>query len=251
MSTTKKLSCLSVAIFSIICGFVMQTKKPVVYMIGDSTMANKEEKAKPETGWGQVFNRFFTDAIIIDNRAVNGRSSKSFIGEGRWSNILSTLKKGDYVIIQFGHNDAKKDTAKYTDPKTTFRATLAKYINETRAKGAYPILCTSIVRRHFDAKGQLKDTHGDYVKVPRQLAAEMHVPLIDMEAKTRKLVTGLGPEKSKKIFLFTQPGEYPNRPNGVQDSTHLNEKGAMMVAALAVEGIKELKLPLAKYLKKD
>ncbi|MDP4209801.1 MAG: rhamnogalacturonan acetylesterase [Bacteroidota bacterium] len=247
----KKLSYLSIGLLLVFCAFSLKKETPVIYMIGDSTMANKEEKAKPETGWGQVLNRFFTDEIKIDNRAQNGRSSKSFIGEKRWDNILSTLKKGDYVIIQFGHNDAKADSSRHTDPQTTFKANLVKFINDTRAKGAFPILCTSIVRRHFDAKGQLTDTHGEYVKVPRQVAAEMNVPLIDMEAKTRKLIANLGPEESKKLYLFAQPGEYPNRPKGVEDSTHLKEEGALKFAALAVNGMKELNLPLVKFLKNN
>jgi lysophospholipase L1-like esterase len=231
-------------------GFIKETSRPVhVFMIGDSTMANKTASVFPETGWGQVLNTFFTDQVVIDNRAQNGRSSKSFIGEGRWKSVLDSLQKGDYVIIQFGHNDAKPDTLRHTDPQTTYRAILVKYVNETRSKGALPILCTSIVRRHFDASGNLIDTHEQYPVVTRQVAAEMNVPLIDMEAKTRKLVTELGPINSQKIYLFAEPGQYPTRPKGVKDSTHLCKEGAIKFAALAVEGMKEINLPLVKYLK--
>ena len=134
-----------------ICLVGFQPKQSVnIFMIGDSTMANKLTAKEPERGWGQMFPLFFSEEVKIHNHAQNGRSTKSFIGEGRWKVVLDSLKPGDYVIIQFGHNDQKEDSTRHTDPFKTFRANLEKYINETRAKGAFPILCTSIVRRKFD-----------------------------------------------------------------------------------------------------
>jgi pectinesterase len=226
------------------------SQRPVhIFMIGDSTMANKTAKAEPERGWGQMLPLFFTEKVIISNQAQNGRSTKSFIDEGRWKIVLDSLHPGDYVIIQFGHNDSKTDSARHTDPRTTYRANLIRFITESRNKGAYPILCTSIVRRKFDDKGQLTDTHGDYPVVTREIAKELNVPLIDMQKKTEKLVSELGPEKSTTLFVYTQPGAYPNRPEGTKDDTHLNNTGATKVAALAVEGMKEIKLPLVQFLK--
>jgi DNA sulfur modification protein DndE len=226
------------------------SQRPVhVFMIGDSTMANKEIKAEPERGWGQMLTQFFGSGVLICNHAQNGRSSKSFIDEGRWKNVMDSLQTGDYVIIQFGHNDSKADSAKHTDPRTSYRANLIRFITETRSKGATPILCTSIVRRKFDDKGQLTDTHGEYPVVTREIAKEFNVPLIDLQKKTEKLVSELGPEKSITLFVYTLPGEYPNRPTGTKDDTHLNKEGSTKVAALAVDGMKEINLPLVKFLK--
>jgi lysophospholipase L1-like esterase len=214
-------------------------------MIGDSTMADKETKAEPERGWGQVLQLFFDTAKVkICNHAKNGRSSKSFIDEGRWVNILDSIHSGDYVIIQFGHNDMKTDSARHTDPQTTYRANLIRFITETRTKGAFPVLCTSIVRRKFSDEGILTDTHGEYPIVTRKVASEFNVPLIDLQKKSEKLISELGPEKSKELFVYTNPGEYPNRPNGIKDDTHLNKKGALKIAELAIEGMKEINLPL-------
>lgn len=220
-----------------------------IWMIGDSTMANKRAEVAPETGWGMVLQEFFTEGTVVHNHAVNGRSSKSFMSEGRWKSVYDSLNRGDYVIIQFGHNDQKSDSARYTEPFTTFKGQLKLYIDQTRSKRAIPIICSSIVRRHFDGDGNLKDTHGDYIKAAREIADETSTSFIDMEEKTRKLVAELGPEKSVSLFLFCQPGEYPNRPRGVQDSTHLNNYGAHQVANLFIDGVKELELPLLRLLK--
>jgi len=218
-------------------------------MIGDSTMADKDPKTVPETGWGQVLQSFFKDTMKISNHAKNGRSSKSFVDEGLWQVVLDSMESGDYVIIQFGHNDQKSDEARHTDPYATYKGKLQKYIKDTRSKGASPILCTSIVRRKFDEQGNLTDTHGDYPGAVRQAAQELLVPLLDLELRTKKLVSDFGPEKSKSIYLYASPGAYPNRPDGVQDDTHLNVEGATAVARMAVEEMRAIKLSLAEYLK--
>jgi lysophospholipase L1-like esterase len=229
--------------------FQIQNRPIHIFMIGDSTMADKDPKAEPERGWGQALQSFFRDTVKVSNHARNGRSSKSFIDEGLWQDVLNSLQSGDYVIIQFGHNDQKPDAARHTDPQTTYKSNLEKYINETRAKGAFPILCTSIVRRKFDDKGTLVDTHGEYPDAMRQTAKELRVPMLDLQLKTMKLVSELGPEKSKSLFLYAAPGAYPNRPEGVQDDTHLNPEGASTVARMAVEEMKSLNLPLTDHLK--
>ena len=220
-----------------------------IWMIGDSTMANKKPEAAPETGWGMVMNEFVSKDAVVHNHALNGRSSKSFLNEGRWKEVYDSIQPGDYVIIQFGHNDEKPNPKLHTDPATTYKELIKKYIDETRAKAANPIVCSSIVRRHFDENGNLKQTHGDYIKAAQEIARETNTPYVDMEALTRKFVAELGPEKSKSIYLFCKPGEYPNRKNGVQDSTHLNTFGAGLVAGLFVKDVKKQKLSLGGFLR--
>jgi lysophospholipase L1-like esterase len=235
----------------ILSGFKV-TQKLTIYTIGDSTMANKDTaENNPERGWGQMLSQFFDDRVTIDNRALNGRSTKSFIDEGQWKKVLDSLKTGDYVFIQFGHNDSKPDSARHTDPRTTYRANLIRFIKETQTKGAHPVLFTSIVRRKFDSDGNLTDTHGDYLLVVRELAKEMNVPIIDLEQKTRKVVEQLGPEESKKLYMWIEPGVSERITKNPKDDTHLNISGATQVAKLAVEGIKELNLGITQYLRNN
>lgn len=219
-----------------------------VFTIGDSTMANKKAEVAPETGWCQVFSAFFDSSVEIKNRAMNGRSSKSFITEGRWKAVTDSLKTGDYVFIQFGHNDQKiKDSTRYTEPFTTYRKNLERFVRETREKGATPILFTPIVRRKFE-NGFLTDTHGNYPVAVRQLAAEMNVPLVDLQMLTAGAVTALGDEATKNIYLWIPPtGKFPE---GRKDDTHLSVEGARLVAKLAAQQLMMLDNSLAKQIKK-
>lgn len=218
-----------------------------VFTIGDSTMANKKAEVAPETGWCQVFPAFVDQTVEVKNRAVNGRSTKSFINEGRWKSVLDSLHAGDYVFIQFGHNDAKiQDTTRFTDPFTTYRKNLERFVLETRDKGATPILFTSIVRRKFE-NGFLTDTHGNYLVVVRQVATEMNVPIIDLQLLTAGAVTALGDEASKNIYLWTPSTE--KFPEGRKDDTHLNVEGATLVARLAAQQLGLLDNSLAKFIK--
>jgi lysophospholipase L1-like esterase len=248
MKNIKYTLCFLAIIIILILSF-KDSEKVNIWMIGDSTMANKAAGAVPETGWGMAMQLFFNEGVKVHNHALNGRSSKSFLSEGSWKSVYDSLKRGDYVIIQFGHNDEKPDSVRHTDPFTTYKKIIKLYIDEARSKEAIPIVCSSIVRRHFDNSGNLIDTHGDYIRAAHEIAGETNTPFIDMEARTRKLVAELGSEKSKSLFLFCKPGEYINRPKGVQDSTHLNSNGAHQVASLFVDGVKELKLPLVSFLK--
>ena len=248
--------------------------KPVltIFTIGDSTMANKNlYGGNPERGWCMVLPGFFSEDIRIDNHAANGRSSKSFISEGRWAKVISQVKKGDYVFIQFGHNDEKADSARHTDPGTTFDDNLRRFVNETRAKGGIPVLFNSIVRRNFvqpedasiatDARrapgeqelpkegNVLYDTHGAYLDSPRNVAKEMGVVFIDMNKITHDLVQGLGPAESKKLFMFVEPEKVPAFPKGREDNTHLNVYGARTIAGLTVDAIAKEIPELAKYVR--
>ncbi|RZK37442.1 MAG: rhamnogalacturonan acetylesterase [Pedobacter sp.] len=233
----------------ILMSFTFIKKEPItLYIIGDSTAANKATNKFPETGWGMELQSFFNEEVKVDNRALNGRSTKSFINEKRWENILTTLQEGDFVMIEFGHNDEKIENPKVGTSLEEFKANLIKYIQETQARRAHPILLTPIVRRNF-INGVLTDTHKGYPDVVRKLADSLHLPLIDMQRKTEKLVKSLGDEPSKKLFLQLDSG-HVNYPKGVKDNTHLNVEGAKAFAGLAAEGVKESKTKLAKYLKK-
>lgn len=250
MKLIKRASLLFTILLLVLATVAFTSAKPIhIWMIGDSTMANKKAEGAPETGWGMVLHQFAKANVVVHNHALNGRSSKSFRDEGRWKVVYDSIQAGDFVIIQFGHNDEKQDSARHTIPSTTYKQQLKRYIEEARAKGANPMICSSIVRRHFDAKGTLLDTHGAYIPAAREVANETKTPYVDMEARTRKVVADLGSERSKSLYMFTAPGEYPNRPKGIQDSTHLQRRGAIIVSQLFVEDAKAQKLPIAVYFK--
>lgn len=220
-----------------------------IWMAGDSTMSDYDESVAPRMGWGQVLGRFLKPEAVVLNKAASGRSSKSFINEGRLDEIREGIGPGDYFLIQFGHNDEKPDEERRTEPYTTYKQYLKQYINAAREKGAHPVLLTPVERRKFDEAGRLVDTHGEYPAAMKQLAEEEDVPLIDLGAKTRQLLERLGPEESKRLFLWFEPGERENYPEGAQDDTHFSEYGAEQVARLALEGFRELELGLANFIK--
>ncbi len=224
-----------------------------VYLAGDSTMAQKQPHKRPETGWGEMLQQYFdANKVKIENRAVNGRSTKSFIAEGRWQQIADNLKKGDYVFIEFGHNDEKsEDPTRYAAPNTDYRNNLIKFVTEVRMKKAFPVLLTPVMRRKFDTGGNFQDTHGEYPDSVRKVAQELKVPLIDMHRKSEAVLKDYGAEKSRTLFLQLKAGENPNYPNGAEDNTHFNLTGAEAMAKLAVEAIREQKIGLRKYLKKQ
>lgn len=222
-----------------------------IFIAGDSTAATKVPDRKPETGWGERIPEFFTGQAEFLNFAVNGRSSKSFIDEGILQKIAESIQAGDYLFVEFGHNDEKPNEELYTEPFTTYKTYLTKYIEVARNAGAHPLLLTSIHRRNFDEKGMIKDSHGDFLIAVRELAAELNVPIIDMSEKSKRLFEQAGIEKTKEIFLWVKPGESPNYPDGVEDNTHFSVYGAKEIARLVVEGIQELQLqPLASLIKK-
>lgn len=226
-------------------------QKKRIYLIGDSTMANKvRPNENPEHGWGQVLGSFFNDDITIVNKAVNGRSTRSFINEKRWDTIYDLLNPGDYVFIQFGHNDEKiADSTRYTNPHTAYRYNLIQFVKDARSKGAIPVLFSSIVRRNFNEQGVLVPTHGDYPMETRLVAQEYNVPFIDLEYYSELLETAYGPEQSKKLHLHYKPGEIEYYPQGKEDNTHLSEEGATEIARIVVEELKSTILVLAKYIK--
>lgn len=227
--------------------------KPTIYLIGDSTMSDKKDpEINPEHGWGQMLPELMTTEINVENHAVNGRSTLSFIAEGRWEKVRNKLNSGDFVFIQFGHNDQKiEDPERYTNPFTQYRANLEKFVKEAREKGATPILLSSIVRRNFNEQGVLVDTHGEYPLVTRMVSNDLQVPFIDMQLLTEQLEISYGPEDSKSLHLHIQAGENEYEPEGMQDDTHLSEKGATLVASLALQEIYRKDLELKKYIKPE
>lgn len=228
-------------------------KKPTLFMVGDSTMADKTElDISPEVGWGQVFPTFLTDQIVVQNHAMNGRSTKSFRVEGRWQAVLDRIQKGDIVILQFGHNDQKQsDPVRYASPADYMR-NLRNMIAETQAKGASVIVATPISRRHFDSKtGELIPKHTSYPYAARMVAKEAGVPLLDLEEATTEWLMRLGDEESKKYFMNVAPGECKKFPDGKIDNTHLRENGALEVGRMAAQMIVDQQIkPLCKYIRR-
>ena len=239
-------------LFPLCCLAFGKKNTPTVFLAGDSTMSQKKPEDAPETGWGMVFPEYFdTTAVHFENHAVNGRSTKSFRTLGHWDKMMARVQAGDYVLIQFGHNDSKADdTTRYAPAQTDYRENLNRFIAEIRAKGALPVLLTPVVRRNYDTDGHFVDKHGDYPGVVREVAAAQGVPLIDLWAKSKALLEQLGPDGSKPMFMHVQPGIYPKFPDGREDNTHFTPFGAAMIAALVADGVRESSLELRQYLKK-
>lgn len=232
----------------VLLSFTSPVKRIKVYLIGDSTMSIKSPSTYPETGWGMPFANFFDQEVIVDNRAQNGRSTKSFINEKRWSAVLDSLKAGDYVFIQFGHNDEVETKKTYTTPEE-FKANLLRYIEETKAKKAIPILLTPVSRRKFDADGKALETH-PYTPLVKEVAEAQKVAFIDLDAKSIALYQKLGAEKSAMLFNHLEPGVHPNYPDGKIDDTHFNELGAREIAQLVLQELRQLNLGLSEHIVK-
>jgi DNA sulfur modification protein DndE len=233
-------------------GFTFPKTKVRIFMIGDSTMANKQAYDFPETGWGQVFNEVFTDAVVIHNHALNGRSTKSFRTEGHWKKVIDQVQKGDYVFIQFGHNDQKvADTSKYAPSQTLYRTNLQLYIDETVAKGGIPVLFTPVVRRKFDDHGVFVDQHGDYPTVVKEVARKNGIGCIDLHGLSLKLLEKLGSEASKDLFMNFPGGVFPKFVENKEDNTHFSPFGARLMANLVAEDFVTQALPLRNWLKKS
>ncbi|MFD7698463.1 rhamnogalacturonan acetylesterase [Streptomyces caelestis] len=195
-----------------------------LYIAGDSTAAQKYADAAPETGWGTALPFLLHRHLTVANHAVNGRSSKSFVDEGRLEAILSSIRPGDFLLVQFAHNDEKTtDPTRHTEPWSTYQEYLRMYVDGARARGARPVLATAVERRRFDADGRAVPSHGEYPAAMRALAAEERVALLDVQALSLALWQELGAEETKKYFNWTA---------AEQDNTHFNPPGAIAVARL-------------------
>lgn len=227
-----------------------QENAPAIYLVGDSTMCNYGGGHLPMQGWGYALRSLANEGVSVKNHAERGRSTKRFRDEKRWEKILNEIKPGDFVVIQFGHNDQnKKNKVVYADPEKAYPDYLRLYIDEARAKGAHPVLATPINRRQFDEAGILKDTLGEYAEAMRRVARAKEVALVDLEAATRELWQKDGPEASKRYFNHLPEGTHGNYPKGVADDTHLNGTGAETVAKLFVDAAKKQKLPIGELFK--
>ena len=205
---------------------------PTVYIAGDST--STDQALEPYSGWGQMITAFFKPEIAIANNGESGESARSFIRENRFAKIMSVIKPGDYLFIQFGHND-QKEKGEGVGAFTTYKAALKQFVSETRQHGATPVLITSMNRRTFDADGKITNSLGDYPAAMRQLAEEEKVALIDLNAMSKTLYEVFGPEGSGKLFV---PG----------DGTHHTDYGSYELAKCVAIEIKRANLPIAKYL---
>lgn len=235
----------------VLCISACRPEKYTLHLVGDSTMADKENpETNPEFGWGQLLPDFFDNSVVVVNHAKNGRSTKSFIDEGRWQKVLDELEEGDYVFVQFGHNDQKvKNPKRYTNAYSGYRSNLERMIREVKSKGATPVIFSSIVRRNFNEFGVLEDTHEAYPFVARAVAQEMNVPFVDMQVASEKLVNELGDEESKKLYLWIEPGKNDYLPDGIQDNTHFSEKGANEMCRLAIQEMKKYRFNFLKHSK--
>jgi lysophospholipase L1-like esterase len=210
-------------------------KAPTLFLLGDSTVC--DQPREPYNSWGQMLTRFFKPGLAVANHAESGESLRSSAGARRLDKVLSLIRPGDYLFVQFGHND-EKERGEGVGPFTTYKASLKRYADEARGKGATVVLITPMQRHTFDAAGKITDSHGDYDDAVRQAAGELNAPLIDLHAASAPFYEALGPEESKKAFA---PG----------DGTHHNNYGSYQLARAVVEGIRSNRLPLVRYLTDD
>ncbi len=213
-------------------------------IVGDSTAQTNDASTYPQIGWGQTISLFLKKETLVLNFAKNGQSSKSFFESGLFKPVMDQLKKGDILLIQFGHNDQKVDVARRTEPETSYKSYLSKYIDFALFVGAFPVLMTSITRRQFLPSGHLNPkTHFDYPDAMRALAKEKNVPLIDMYARSWAYIDSLGDAESKKLFMHLEAGKFEHYPDGLSDNTHFVQAGAIKMASFIVEGLKSLGSP--------
>lgn len=231
--------------------FFQPEKRPTLFLAGDSTMANKPLDENPERGWGMYLPSFLTAEINIENHAVNGRSTKSFISLKHWDGIMNRLQQGDFVMIQFGHNDSKEDdSTRYAPAGTVYKENLIRFVNDVRSKGATPILITPVMRRKFDAGGNFVDQHGDYPSVVKEVAKAMNVELIDLHQSSKELIIQEGVDNSKRFFLHVPAGHFKNyKDKKPEDNTHFSDYGAASVASLVCKAVNEQNLSVKKYLR--
>ncbi len=225
-----------------------QSKKIDLFLVGDSTIALYDDYDYPLTGWGEKLPLFFKKNVKVHNFGVGGASTKRYRYRMRWAAVLSCIEMGDYVLIQFGHNDEDSSRSSAFTPPHDYYENLKKFVIETREKDGIPILATPIGRRKFDENGKLINTHGKYPDEMRKVAKEMNVPLIDLTKISKPMIEGYGVEGSKKLFRWVESGKYPAYPNGIKDNTHYSEFGATKFAELAAKEIKNLDIELQEYL---
>lgn len=268
MSTLQKLVIVSALCVLASTAVLMADAEVQVILAGDSIVADYTEKDRPLAGWGELLPFCFTDQVKVINHATGGASTKCFRDWHRWDRVIRDAKKGDYVFIQFAHNDEMAyQTAKYTDPDTTYQENLTRYIKEAKAAGTIPILITPPVRLLYDKEtNTLKESHVQslwhapegtrktsttYHDAMRKVAKKTGTPLLDLNKKSREAILALPDyEEMKTYYRFVEPG-HKNYPDGKKDTTHFSVKGAALMAKILADEIRRIDIPLAKYLKDD
>ncbi|MBD0830839.1 rhamnogalacturonan acetylesterase [Aestuariibaculum sediminum] len=253
MKTNKlitKTKALTILFFTFNLIINAQNKPTTIYLVGDSTMCLYDENRFPQMGWGMPFEYFFEKTVQIKNHAKGGRSSRSFIKENRWQPILDSLQAGDYVFIQFGHNDAQ-NSKDHPDRKTTpdqYKQYITKYINEARLKYAIPVLISPVTRWIFNSEGEALECHEPYLNALKEVSETLNIPMIDLDTKSRELLNKMGPECSRYLYMYFKPKEYFRFPKGNPDNTHFTGFGARKMAELVLQGIMEQELELANHI---
>jgi len=219
--------------------------EPTIFLAGDSTVVDQD--VEPWAAWGQMLPRFFRPGVVVANHAESGETIRSFEGERRFAKVMSLIQPGDYLLMQFGHNDQKPNAVPIDD----YKKLLVEYIAQTRAKGATPVLVTSMNRRTFDADGKITNSLAGYPDAAREVASAQHVALIDLNAMSKTLFEAMGSEGSLKAFMHYPANAFPNQTEPISDDTHFNKYGAYELARCIVRGIREAKLPLRNLLTKD
>jgi lysophospholipase L1-like esterase len=219
--------------------------EPTIYLAGDSTMVDQD--IEPWASWGQQLPRFFRPGIVIANHAESGESSNSFVSEQRFAKIMSLIKPGDYFFVQFAHNDQKQGP----DFPTKYRTIMNDFVAQVRAKGATPVIVTAMNRDNFDADGHIVETLGPYPQAARDVAAATNTALIDLNAMSKTMFEAMGKDGADHVFMKFKAGSYPGVDRDISDTTHFNNYGAYELARCIVEGIRDDKLPIAKFLDPD
>ena len=220
-------------------------KETTIYLAGDSTVVDQD--VEPWAAWGQMLTRFLNPGVVVANHAESGETIRSFVSEQRLSKILSLIQPGDYLFIQFGHNDQKPNAV----PIDEYKTLLIDYIAKTRAKGATPVLVTSMNRRTFDSEGKITNSLSPYTEAVREVAGSQHAALIDLNAMSKTLFEAMGPDVSMNAFMHYPANAYPNQTEAISDDTHFNSYGAYELARCVVRGIRDAKLPLIEFVNEN
>ncbi|MFC3592393.1 rhamnogalacturonan acetylesterase [Novosphingobium piscinae] len=223
-----------------------------ILIAGDSTAQSYGPERYPLSGWGQFLPCGLVPGAEVRNRAMAGRSTRTFIAEQRWAALMAELQPGDTVLIQFGHNDAAREKPeRFADATTTFRDNLLRFVWETRGHGAVPVLVTPVARRSFWDNGQTRADFAEWSAVTRAVAAQTATPLLDLEAESRALIDTLGAEPARALYLHYPAGRWPSYPRGIADDTHFSEIGARRMAELVARGLAALPVPAARLVAPD